>query len=339
MLFERLKRILKRVLPPTTSMMDSRLMEIKADYSRVVASNEALLKEVRSLRQELDYLYRPIKTKDLCLVPASLPAEVATIKNPLVVSVASYGLRIEHIAPMLLSLASQTIKPDLICLMLPKRDFPQGVADVPLSVLSALRCVKAKICWIEDDLGCHNKYYWVKKEIPQATLITLDDDIRYPADLLAELVECSKRHPQNVIATRTHLIEFNNDGSFLPYRTWKKEQMDLLEEPSFRLLPTGVGGVLYPPGCFSDEVFDASIIKKTCPKADDLWLKAMELVADTKVVASRYRFALDYIDNTQDIGLFNENLDGGDNDTQWSAIMCHLETTGQLKKTLNKLKH
>ena len=41
--------------------------------------------------------------------------------------------------------------------------------------------------------------------------------------------------------------------------------------------PTGVGGVLYFPGCFDERILDEELFMSICPKADDIWLKAMSL--------------------------------------------------------------
>lgn len=51
------------------------------------------------------------------------------------------------------------------------------------------------------------------------------------------------------------------------------------------LLATGVGGILYPPHCMDNRLFDIEKIQQLCLYGDDIWLKAMQLLSGTPVVA------------------------------------------------------
>ena len=65
-------------------------------------------------------------------------------------------------------------------------------------------------------------------------------------------------------------IELDGDGLPLPYAHWHYELK--AAEESWRIFPTGVGGVLYPPGIFHPDVLDRGLQGALCPTADDLWL-------------------------------------------------------------------
>ena len=65
-----------------------------------------------------------------------------------------------------------------------------------------------------------------------------------------------------------------------PYKQWASDPGD--GEPRFRTFPTGVGGVLYFPGCFADEVHDVAALRRLCPNGDDIWFKAMTLKNNVK---------------------------------------------------------
>ena len=71
--------------------------------------------------------------------------------------------------------------------------------------------------------------------------------------------------------------------------------------------PTGVGGILYPPNCFVDEIFNEKVFMNICQYADDIWFKAMSL---SKGVFSKK--------------VFTHNISGGDHlrneNSQYSSL-------------------
>lgn len=82
---------------------------------------------------------------------------------------------------------------------------------------------------------------------PDAWFVTADDDVYYPPDWLEQLVGQARRG--TVVGTRVHLAPLDPSGRLTPYGSWTMAT-HLLRAPSAdtRLFPTGVGGVLYPPG-------------------------------------------------------------------------------------------
>ena len=46
---------------------------------------------------------------------------------------------------------------------------------------------------------------------------------------------------------------------------------------------TGVGGVLYPPACFVEEVFNQSQFRTLTPNADDVWFWGMAVKSNRKI--------------------------------------------------------
>ena len=55
------------------------------------------------------------------------------------------------------------------------------------------------------------------------------------------------------------------------------------ESARFDNFLTGVGGVLYPPNCFSKEVLREDVFLNKCPYADDIWFWVMALVHNRKI--------------------------------------------------------
>lgn len=232
---------------------------------------------------------------------------------PVIVSLASYPPRIESVQVCIESLLSQSVRPEKILLWLYAGEFPHGVDDVPASLV-ALQDEVFSIEWTDVNLKPHNKYFWTMQRYPEAVVVTTDDDIAYMPTMLEELLQCHREFPRSVVGNRTHIMLVDERGALCPYGSWLKEQEVVLHEPSQMLIATGVGGVLYPPQLLPAETFDIERIRATVLRADDLWLKAMEIKASIPTVATGHT-ALNYIPGTQDCGLWlTVNQQGGNDE-------------------------
>lgn len=335
MTLDRIKGFLKHVVPPSTRMIDRRFERAQEDNRALSARVEELFDQVGALRGEL-----AVAQESLDAIRASLYIDElgSASRMPLdgtpdvVVSVASYGRRIKGIAPMLRSLGEQSVKPDRALLWLPAKDFPRGIRDVPADVVCALHDSGIEVRWMEEDLGPHKKYFLTMQTFPDAIVITLDDDIIYPGNLIENLLRAHERWPREVVATRARRIVIE-DGDIKPYDTWELADGSLLDVPCYSLVPTGVGGVLYPPRSLDAHVFDKEAILGTCLFGDDLWLKVMAVMAGTRVVVPRNAiFNLNYADGTQDVALYKENIGLGKNDRQLSDILKYIGTFYPIKQ-------
>lgn len=72
-------------------------------------------------------------------------------------------------------------------------------------------------------------------------------------------------------------------GNLIGYGMWEQE-CERIVEPSMELFAIGVGGVLYPPHCMSEELFNKEVFIDICLQNDDIWLKFMQVVNNTPVV-------------------------------------------------------
>lgn len=167
----------------------------------------------------------------------------------------------------------------------------------------------------------HMKYYYAMQKHPDDIIITVDDDIVYKNDLVEKLYAAYTRHPLCIAAMRVHKMRFASDGTLLGYNKWKMRDSEHIDEERMDLFATGVGGVLYPPHLMYQNIFDWETIRKTCMKADDVWLKFMQVLNGRKVVLAGKQEALTYIDGTQESGLFNSNVFGEKNDEQIEAVL------------------
>lgn len=202
-----------------------------------------------------------------CREPGVAPSGL----DDLVISLTTISSRLDNVALTIESLMQQTQRASRIVLCLDRETF-QG-RELP-HTLRRQQGRGLEILFCERDLGPHTKYYYTLQKYPDALLLTVDDDKLYPADMVEGLMRAHRRAPDVVHCHRGHGITFRR-SRIQPYKRW--EWNTLAARPSALVFPTGVGGVLYFPGCFDDRVLDQGLFRKLCPTADDVWLKAMTL--------------------------------------------------------------
>ena len=76
----------------------------------------------------------------------------------------------------------------------------------------------------------------------------------------------------------------------------------------------GCGGVLYPPDCFCDEVFNEKAFTNILPSQDDIWFWAMAVLSGKKIkVVKAYSMQIQNVEGSQKFGLCkinNKNSNG-----------------------------
>ncbi|WP_302547058.1 hypothetical protein [Gordonibacter pamelaeae] len=213
----------------------------------------------------------------------------------------------------------QTVMPDVVQLWLSEEEFAEA-SEAEASQLDELARSGVDVRWCDRNLKPHNKYYGALQGNSDDVVITVDDDIVYPLTFVQHLLEMHFKHPRFIVANRTHMITVRESGELSPYKEWDLEQKTHLGAARHDLIATGVGGVLYPPRVFDDEVFDADAICELSLLADDLWLMVHEMRLGIPVVNTLGTFPLSYIPGSQEKGLYLENLENGRND----AILAKL---------------
>lgn len=240
-------------------------------------------------------------------------------KTGITVSFTTYPNRVKWLPIIVGSIVRQTMQPDRIVLYLSSEEFH----DIDDKVFRQIRYQGVQIELREGNLRSHKKYIYAMKDFPDDVVITVDDDIIYDKNLIKDLYNSYLKHPKAVSAKRVHQMIFNKSGDVVPYDRWLIATKNLIDIESYNLVATGCGGILYPPHSLDERVFDSSVIKKTCLKADDLWLKIMELLKGTTVVLVKSNhYKLNHIWNTEREGLALDNVGTGENDKQLRYI-CH----------------
>jgi hypothetical protein len=236
----------------------------------------------------------------------------------LIVSITTHGKRIYEVYLAIESILRQTLKPNKIILWLGKNEFNEN--NIP-SILKKQqrRGLEIKFC---DNIRSYKKLVPALQAYPQATIITIDDDIIYPFDLVENLYRAHLENPNMVCGLRCHKITFCRGGGQL--KKYNKWLIDVQQEiTGLDIFPTGAGGVLSPSGCFHSDVTRSDIFTTLAPVADDVWFKAMTLLRGVpcrKVVSGTKALPL-Y--NNQDIALEHINVAKRQNDVQIKQVFEH----------------
>lgn len=244
---------------------------------------------------------------------SSQPRRLHTMPGELIVSLTSYPPRFATLAYTLKSLLHQTTRPDRIVLWIASSD----VASLPKAV-KKLVGADLEIRSVPD-VGSYKKLVYALQEFPSAFIATCDDDVFYGPDWLAELVAAQAGNHELITCHRAHRVRRLADGSFGPYRDWEWDVQDAkANQPSIDLVPTGVGGVLYPPGCFASDVTESERFLTLAPNADDLWFYWCARRKGTTHLKAGMRFPLLYFAASQDHSLWSVNATGND---KWVAAL------------------
>lgn len=248
-------------------------------------------------------------------------------RNLIIVSLTSFPARINKVWLTIETILRQKEKPDIILLWLYKGEF-NGKESLPNSLLRLeKRGLEIRFC--DENLMPHKKYFYTMKEFPDASVITLDDDMFYPLDLVEKLLKYNKLYPKSIICPITRKISIDGNN-IKPYKNWAKMYEN--SEPSFQIHTMGGGGTLFPPNSLHPEVFDLAKLKDFAIKADDLWLKIMSLRHCTQVVSiageyPRYFMAIRIANNLK---LMDSNIHDGQNDLIFQKLINHYQIKDML---------
>lgn len=237
------------------------------------------------------------------------------LSSPLIVSLTSYAKRFATLDLTIKSLLDQDIVIDQLLLWVSPEDLAQLPPSVRALEGAVFRAMPTK------DIRSYTKLIPALRSHPECFILTADDDIHYPSDWARSIVEGYENGERMTVCRRAHMATVGSDGSTLPYQQWPHAVDDAGDRgPGFALFPTGVGGVLYPPGTFDAEVLREDVFLDLCPYADDLWFFWLELVGGVKRrrIGKNHKFIA--WPSTQEGGLLNDNLHLGRNDKQVTAL-------------------
>ena len=237
------------------------------------------------------------------------------LASPLVVTLTSYPARFPHLESTLRSLLDQRVRADRVELWLTEPDraaLPGGIEALGDHGLRIETC---------RDLRSYKKLVPALERDPQCNYVTADDDVYYPPDWLADLVDAAHDHPGAVIGARTHMARRQGNGTLEPYQRWELATSRMRAAGKRELLfPTGVGGVLYPPGSLARDTLNEAAFMDLCPHGDDIWFFWMARLAGSAHRRTAGQFDVIEWPGTQEVALQNDNRLASGNDHQIRAM-------------------
>lgn len=243
------------------------------------------------------------------------------LDTEVIVSLTTHGRRIYEVYLAIEAIMQGSIKPNRVVLWLSK-EFEGN--SLPQTLQNQIK--RGLEVRYTQDIGPYTKLIPALQAFPEATIVTIDDDIIYPYDTLELLLQSAKIHPDHICANRILVAQFDKKGKMLSFLKWKEPFDTKTISPNNFF--EGLGGVLYPPHCFTDEVFKRELYTKLCPTADDMWFNTMAWINQTPVVSANThysRFPLIFNNSVQDIALWRINNREKDcpHDRQLHALLDH----------------
>ena len=214
-------------------------------------------------------------------------------ESEVIVSLTTHGKRIYDVHAAIESIMQGSVKPNRIVLWI-SEDYRKTILPLTLQKQTK-RGLEIRYC---RDIRSYTKLVPALKEFPDASIITIDDDIIYPHDILECLINAHKECPDCICAN--WIREFPRDLGKKYISLLKWHQPPDFEDISERYFFEGFAGVLYPPHSLDEEVFNESVFLDICKYADDVWFNAMALKAGTKVKYAWKHYSIDSFINNED---------------------------------------
>ena len=200
----------------------------------------------------------------------------------IIVSLTSFPAAIPYAVEAIRSVLNGSLLPDKIVLYLDAQKFPGEVLPPALEKLKAESPI-LEVRFDPAEIRSYKKLLPALRDFPNDVIVTIDDDIRYHADLLHDLVAMHKRVPDAIVAHRVRRVKPD-----APYSKWRKYKWYdfIFKRLHFNhyVMQTGVGGVLYPPHSLDEKMLDPSLFMALAPTVDDVWFWAAAVSKGTYVV-------------------------------------------------------
>lgn len=238
-----------------------------------------------------------------------------------VVSLTSFKPRLPFLWITIFSILHQNYKPYKILLWLSEEDV-KSFDKLPKTLQRLSKNESLEIIFVKDNLKSHKKYLYAFHKYKDKVIVTLDDDIIYPPNIVENLVHSHLKNRKSVICNFGNEIPlFQHD--IPPYICWKTVTHQF-DDAKSNIIPIGAGGVLYPPESLHPNVFNSKKIKKYCPSADDLWLWIHFRLNGYKLIVPKSIYGLISIINPNNVNLYKVNVLNYQNDIQLAKLNEYL---------------
>lgn len=328
---------MKKASSPTVNRAnDYDTKNLAALYHSLSKEDNNTNKTINLLSKKIDFLINQIN--NLFIQQVSLHnTGYKTLKNGignLMVSLTTLPSRLPLVHLAIESIFQQTILPSKIVLWL------SNTVDLCNALTPELKNLQQRGLEIKQvkDVGPHTKLVYAYNRYQDYQIITIDDDIIYPNNMIQFLWKEHLKFPNSIIANWARELSFDEEGNVLGIRKGKLLtppllQTEIEQKHSFfsceniRAFPYGTGGVLYPPNSLHQDFKNIQLFSKLCPKEDDIWFKAMSLLNGTKVVTTNLGINPEHhcILGSQDIALRHHNHGEGQNEKQMQLVFNHFK--------------
>lgn len=202
--------------------------------------------------------------------------------HKVIVSLTSFPAAISYATQAVKSILAGSVLPDKIVLYLTLSQFDGIGLPEDLTNLEKNNPI-FEIRNYPLEIRSYRKLIPALQDFPDATIVTIDDDVYYHKNMLRDILLLHEQYPKAVLAHRAKLMKPDK-----PYRKWKKYRwyhfIFKRINSSFLNIQTGVGGVLYPPHSLKKELLDVSLFTKIAPTTDDIWFWAAAVANDTPII-------------------------------------------------------
>lgn len=247
-------------------------------------------------------------------------------KHPFIVSMTTHGDRLHEACLAIESIMQGTVKPNTIVLWLDENDTRPLPVTLQRQMKRGLQVLRTR------DIRSYTKLLPALTQFPEAHIVTIDDDIFYPHDFLEALLASHANDPKAIVANMVMQLSRDSEGFPVGILEWPYLQEQPTDGITRDLFFEGFGGVLYPAGCFSDEVFNEQVFKDICPTADDVWFNALARLSGTPILICQ-RAPYDFIEAAnvacQSTALHLINNSDNRNNRQLRAVWQHFHLQGQ----------
>ena len=198
--------------------------------------------------------------------------DTASLGMAPIVSLTTISSRVERVSQTIDSIAKQTLKPHSINLYISEEPhlLDQGIRRGN-EHLRRIADMGANI-YLTSNIGPYRKQYPLLQQLrdanasPETLIVTMDDDVLYPVDVLAQLADTG-RFDDAVVAHRGREMAFDG-GRLKPYSEFKAPR----SIKSQYNLGTGKNGIAYRLKHFPIDPAEY-IGPWLAPTADDIWCK------------------------------------------------------------------
>lgn len=245
----------------------------------------------------------------------------------LIVSLTSFPARIDHAWIAIESIFQQDLRPSKVVLVLSDEEFP--TRELPKRIqLQVQRGLE--ILWTPRNTRSFQKLLPTRQRYPDATIVTVDDDILYEPWRLRRLVETAETRPGSIIGHRGWVVTKTPSG-LAPYVSWSIAGPETPAELTFL---TGCGGMLFPPHVLPlDMLLNIDLALELCPLADDIWFWAVARKAGVECycLGNHGLYSVQRVKHTP--ALCHSNWGEGQNDVQLAAVIAHFGLSQSIKPT------